>query len=62
MLLNKINVAVVFKVVPDTFMGHKVIDGDLNDLRYKDLKGVVVGLKYKKVRTKLTTDIKFVIQ
>ena len=62
MLLNKINVAIVFKVVPNTFMGYKVIDGDLNDLRYRDLKGVVVGLKYKKVRTKLTTDVKFVIQ
>ena len=62
MLLNKINVAVVFKMVPDTFMGHKVIDGDLNDLRYKDLKGIVVGLKYKKVRAKLNPNVKFVIQ
>jgi len=62
MLLNKINVAIVFKVVPNTFMGYKVIDGDLNDLRYRDLKGVIVALKYKKVRTKLTTDVKFVIQ
>jgi hypothetical protein len=62
MLLNKINVAIVFKVVPNTFMGYKVIDGDLNDLRYRDLKGVICGLKYKKVRTKLTTDVKFVIQ
>ena len=62
MLLNKINVAVVFKIVPDTFMGYKVIDGDLNDLRYRDIKGVICGLKYKRVRTKLTTDIKFVVQ
>lgn len=62
MLLNKINVAVVFKVVPTTFMGYDVIDGDAFDMRYKDLKGVVVGLKYKKGRTKLTADVKFVIQ
>jgi hypothetical protein len=62
MLLNKINIAVVFKLVPDTFMGYPVIDGDLNDLRYKDLKGVVVGLKYKRTRQKLTSDVKFVIQ
>ena len=62
MLLNKINVAVVFKVVPDTFMGYPVIDGDLNDLRYKDLKGIVVGLLYKRTRQKLTPDVKFVVQ
>ena len=62
MLLNKINVAVVFKVVPTTFMGYDVIDGDLNDLRYRDLKGVIVALKYKRTRTKLTPDIKFVVQ
>lgn len=62
MLLNKINVAVVFKLVPENFMGYRVIDGDLNDLRYRDLKGVVVGLSYKRTRTKLTSDIKFVIQ
>ena len=62
MLLNKINIAVVFKVVPTTFMGYDVVDGDLNDLRYRDLKGVVVGLLYKRVRTRLTSDIKFVIQ
>jgi hypothetical protein len=62
MLLNKINIAVVFKVVPTTFMGYDVIDGDAFDMRYKDLKGVVVGLKYKRTRTKLTPDIKFVVQ
>jgi hypothetical protein len=62
MLLNKINVAVVFKMVPENFMGYQVIDGDKNDLRYHDNKGVVVGLLYKRVRKKLTSDIKFVIQ
>jgi hypothetical protein len=62
MLLNKINVAVVFKFVPNTFMGYPVVDGDKNDLRYKDLKGVVVGLLYKRTRQRLTPDIKFVVQ
>jgi len=62
MLLNKINVAVVFKMVPENFMGYQVIDGDKNDLRYRDNKGVIVGLLYKRVRKKLTSDIKFVVQ
>lgn len=62
MLLNKINIAVVFKVVPTTFMGYDVVDGDLNDLRHRDLKGVVIGLLYKRTRQKLTPDVKFVIQ
>jgi hypothetical protein len=62
MLLNKINIAVVFKLVPEEFMGYRVIDGDKNDLRYHDNKGVVVGLLYKRTRTRLTPDVKFVIQ
>ena len=61
MLLNKIRVAVVFKIVPETFCGYPVIDGDLNDLRYHD-EAVIIGLKYKRVRNKLTSNIKFVIQ
>ena len=39
-----------------------VIDGDIMDMRYHDKKGVIVGLKFKKVRTKLTKNVKFVIQ
>lgn len=62
MLLNKIRVAVVFKNVPEQFMGYPVIDGDKYDMRYKDLNPVIVGLKYKRVRTKLTNNIKFVVQ
>jgi hypothetical protein len=61
MLLNKIRVAVVFKLVPDNFMGYPVIDGDENDLRYRD-KAIIIGLKYKRVRTKLNTNFKFVVQ
>jgi hypothetical protein len=51
-LHNKINVAVVFDTkrgqpLPKTWMGFKVIDGDLSDLRFKDPKGVIVGLRAK---------------
>jgi hypothetical protein len=42
------NIAVVFrKDLPQTFMGKKVVNGDLHDLRYLDPKNVVVGLKAK---------------
>jgi hypothetical protein len=62
MLMEKIRVAMVFKAVPEEFMGYKVIDGDKYDMRYKDDNSVIIGIKYKRVRTKLTSDIKFVIQ
>jgi hypothetical protein len=55
-------IAVVFLNVPQTFMNHDVIDGDLNDLRFKEKNPAVVGLKYKRTRNKLTTDVKFVVQ
>ncbi len=43
-----VNVAVVFqKYLPDTFGGRPVINGDLDDLRYLDPAGVIVGLKAK---------------
>jgi hypothetical protein len=42
------NVAVVFRgKLPDTYKGKKVIDGDENDLRFLDPKGVIVGLVEK---------------
>ena len=42
------NVAVVFRgMLPSTFKGFKVIDGDLTDLRFTDEKNVVVGLTQK---------------
>ena len=40
-------VAVVFADMPKTWLGAKVVDGDLSDVRFKDKKGVVVGLKAK---------------
>ena len=42
------NVAVVFRgSLPKTYLGYKVVDGDENDLRFKDPKGVIVGLVEK---------------
>lgn len=52
-ITNGYNIAVPFYVkkgedLPDTFLGLPVIDGDLSDIRFKDKKGVVVGLRVKK--------------
>lgn len=45
---KKANVAVVFKnIIPSTYKGWKVINGDIDDERTLDEKGVIVGLKYK---------------
>lgn len=42
------NVAVVFrKELPETYMGRKVINGDSDDLRFRDPENVIVGLKAK---------------
>ena len=42
------NVAVVFRgSLPKTYLGFPVIDGDESDLRFKDKKGVIVGLVEK---------------
>lgn len=46
------NVAIVFDELPETYKGYKVINGDKSDLRFKDEKNVVVGLKYKKMTGK----------
>ena|SRR5215471_4186345 len=51
-LAHGVNVAVVFdtkrgKDLPRTWEGYAVVDGDVSDLRFKDSKGVVVGLRAK---------------
>lgn len=52
-LLNRgFNVAMVFNKVPDNFQGYKVINADENDLRFLDDKGVICGLKYKRMTYK----------
>lgn len=42
-----VNVAVVFKKLPKTFYNRPVICGDKSDARWKDKKGVIVGLLAK---------------
>ena len=57
-------VAMVFegKKLPVEWSGYKVIDGDAYDMRYLDEQGVIVGLKFKKVRNKIdTSNNKFII-
>lgn len=46
-LENGLNVAAVFRTLPATFMGRKVVNGDETDLRFLDESGVIVGLKAK---------------
>lgn len=61
-LLNKgFNVATVFNVkresdLPKTFMGYKVINGDLTDFRPNDGKGIIVGLKWKQIANKANNE------
>jgi hypothetical protein len=48
------SVAVVFDIkneteLPKTFMGFPVINGDKTDARFLDPKGVIVGLKFKRI-------------
>jgi hypothetical protein len=54
-LTNKLGrVAMVFEgKLPNTFDGFEVIDADAYDMRYNDAKGVICGLKFKKVRNKI---------
>lgn len=57
------NVAVVFKdEVPKNYKGYKVVNGDLSDERFKDKKGVIVGLKYKKPKGVPYVSNKFVVE
>lgn len=51
-----VNAAVVFRdKIPATFKGLRVIDGDKDDLRFLDPKGVIVGLKAKGAKAKRDT-------
>lgn len=65
LLSRGFNVAVVFDVknathLPTEFLGYDVINGDLTDYRPADKKGVIVGLKYKKMTGKGTDNQKLV--
>ena len=54
-LLKKgFNIAMVFNVrketeLPQTYKGYTVINGDLTDYRIADAKGIIVGLKWKRI-------------
>jgi hypothetical protein len=52
LLARGINVAMVFDKLPETYEGYKVINADETDLRFLDERGVVCGLKYKKMTGK----------
>lgn len=52
LLIRGFNVAMVFNKLPNTFEGFKVINADLDDLRFLDEKNVICGLKYKKMTGK----------
>jgi hypothetical protein len=57
------NVAVVFKnVVPLSYKGFSVVNGDESDERFLDQKGVIVGLKYKKPKGVPYQPNKFVVE
>lgn len=58
---NKQNVAVVFDVVPDKWNGMRVIDGDEDDLRPEDPRGVIIGLKAKGLARKKENQNGFVV-
>jgi len=52
--VGAVRVAMVFDVpkgkpLPSDYRGYRVIDGDTDDLRFLDPKGVIVGLRYKVV-------------
>jgi len=51
------NVAMVFNVrkesdIPTTHKGYEVINGDITDYRIDDAKGIIVGLKWKRIANK----------
>ena len=53
-LKQGVNVALVFNVkreteIPATFKGYQVINGDITDYRVDDAKGIIVGLKWKRI-------------
>lgn len=46
-LMQHCNVAVVFKELPEEYLGYPVYDGDLTDLRFLDPRGHIIGLSAK---------------
>jgi hypothetical protein len=52
LLKRGINVAMVFDKLPTTYEGFEVINADETDLRFLDKRGIICGLKYKKITGK----------
>ena len=58
LLIRGFNIAVVFNVkheieLPKYFLGYQVINGDLTDYRISDAKGIIVGLKWKRIANRI---------
>jgi len=58
LLKQGVNVAMVFNVkheslLPALYKGYKVINGDLTDYRIDDAKGIIVGLKWKRIANRV---------
>ena len=54
LLAKGFNVAMVFNVkherdLPAMYKGYKIVNGDLTDYRVSDAKGILVGLKWKRI-------------
>ena len=52
------NIAMVFNVkkeieLPSMYKGYEVINGDLTDYRIDDAKGIIVGLKWKRIANRV---------
>jgi hypothetical protein len=58
LLSRGFNVAMVFNVkheslLPAMYKGYKVINGDLTDYRIDDAKGIIIGLKWKRIANRV---------
>ena len=58
LLQQGFNIAIVFGAkkeieLPQTFYGYKVVNGDLTDYRISDAKGIIVGLKWKRIANRI---------
>jgi hypothetical protein len=56
------NVAMVFNVkketeIPAMYKGYDVINGDITDYRVDDAKGIIVGLKWKRIANRVNEQI-----
>lgn len=58
LLKQGVNIAMVFNVkneslLPKSYRGYKVINGDLTDYRIDDAKGIIIGLKWKRIANRI---------